>query len=838
MKINREHLPILTAILFIALLIFFKVPINELLNALFVNPLFSSFQNEWDSDVLLILLLFGIGCWSTKMRFTFLSRLIGFSLLLYILQRRDDYWVFTNMKLIPWLAYWDLLAFSGVFALLFCYLNQSEEEVSSQNKIPYEGFIEDEEVTDEKDDHFKRKTVANQIAGLITSTTNKKSFAIGILGQYGSGKTSFLNLINLALEDKVIKIGFNPWSAASPEIIRNEFFDMLAAKIADSDLKISSLIYSYGRKIGKFDVRSLSAFNWLGFFNHGSSVQYLDEYTRINQMLLELGKKVVITIDDLDRLHPQEIIEVLKLIRNTANFSNVVYLVGYDKGYVESALQSLNSSADGYLDKIFQLEIPLPKREPNDLLIILRSRIESIVSEQHVADFENIMIPNTFRSKYVNAHNGIFRQGRDVVRFLNNFKIAYKLIGDQVDFECLVLLELIKFRFPQIYELIYVRWDTFLYEAPLRATHEQFLSPIIAKKREITKDIDEVSVFKEYLMGLGKWSNEEVNIVDGLFMTLFSGAQYFGPSRKNSISYPLYFEIYFRYRLTSTDLSDKDYQAAKALGKMRKFMGYCASNNLHRELMTRLLQEDISTDRDYFENVISWIFAFGKTFVEKEGMFKFDYQSLIDKLYNYDETIIDRFYRKDPEFYTRFIQDRFSSAPLPFLFENELIYKLKEKDDGFILPISELTNFQLDYFTRYAETDHGLNENVLWIFWGARKYNKVIVDQSGGYQVEWEFEPELVKKMKIYLTKKDPTEFLKFSIESKPFDPSHASIYRQVLNMFDDPNELRKVVEQNQLLKDETKSEYLEFFDELAKVDFKEYVEVDFKSDSLKKEKK
>ena len=836
MKLKLNTFPFLGAALLAAVFLFFRVPISILLNTLLVSPLFASFEGGPWPDLFFIAMLLIASAWLAKEQsLEFICRGIGFGLLFYIFQRTNEYWNFTKLSLLPMFAYWDLVALSGLATLPLYLLFRSVNRTVRQTRTE-SGFVEDNTVNSYEDDHFKRKVAATEIARLIQSTNNKKSFAIGILGQYGSGKTSFLNLINLALEDKhVLKISFDPWSAANPEMIRREFFDLVADKVAAVDLKMSSLIYSYGRKLAGFDGRSLSWFNWVSFLRSHGSVQSSGEYQQINKMLSATGRKVIITIDDLDRLYAPEIIEVLKLIRNTASFSNVVYLVGYDKEYVQSAIGTLNGSASDFLDKIFQLEIPLPKREVDDLLVSLQDSLKEMVSEAHYVVFENTMIPNGFRSRYEKAYSGILRQGRDVVRFLNNFKIAYKLIGEEVDFECLLLLELIKFRFPNIYDLIYTQSDKFLYETPLRATHEQYFSPLIAKQKDFKNNTDEVSVFRTHLEKL-ELSEEDVSLLDGLFMTLFKGSQYHRPEPKNSISYPLYFEIYFRYRLSKTDLSDKDYQAAKISGHMREYMEYCATHGLHKELMVRLMQEDITKDQRQFEEVIRWIFSFGRTFVEKNGMFHFDYEALVHKIYNYHNHITDALYKKDTGAYKDFISHLFNVGMAPFLFENELIYHLKKKGNDFVVPVTELTAHQYSYFTQMATSGHGLSENTLWLFWGAREHYRVPADETGAYYEHWRFEADLVAKMKVYLANKDPKEFLKFSIQRDMRERSRSFIYKEVMEMFDEPTEYRKLVQDNPALDDEIRHEYLDFFDKLVAKDFKEYVEMEFKTELHKVE--
>jgi hypothetical protein len=836
LKLTRYSFPIIGAAIFSAVLFFFRLPVSGLLNVFLVKPLFTDFESSvWTDAVLATCLLVTVVWIAKEQPRILLFKLVFYGLIFYIFQRTNSYWIFTNLATISRLAYWDLVAACLLLPVPLSYLLQSKIGDANETEMN-PGFVEDNVVNRLEDDHFRRKAAAGEIAGLIALTRNKKSFAIGILGEYGSGKTSFLNLINLELnETDLLKVSFNPWSAGNPETIRREFFNLLARRVADVDLKMSSLIYSYGRNLASFDERSLTWLKWLGFFRNRGSVQSSDEYQQINNMLRGTGKKIVISIDDLDRLYPAEIMEVLKLIRNTADFSNVFYLVGYDKDYVQAAMKTLSETGSvNYLDKIFQLEIPLPKREEDDLLVTLQEHLKKMISPEHFSVFENILIPNGFRSRYEKAYSGVLRQGRDVVRFINGFKIVYKLIGEEVDFECLVLLELIKFRFPAIYELIYTQHDLFLYENPVRSSHQQHYEPRMVKENGTDKRSEEVSLFKTHIEKYNWLNSEDVSLLDGLFLTLFKKSRYRRPEAKNSIVFPLYFEIYFRYRLSQKDLSDKDFKAAIASGHMREYMVYCASHGLHKELMVRLMQEEIDNDQRNFEQVIRWIFSFGRTFVEKESKFRFDYEALIDKIYNYHNRITNKLYKKETGLYKEFINHLFSIASAPFLFENDLIYHLKKMGDDFVVPVSELTAHQYSYFTQMAESGHVLSEDTLWLFWGAREHYKVPADDGRGYYEHWRFEPLLVPKMTVYLVTKDITSFLKFTIEQGRSEDAQYHISKQVVEMFDAPATYRELVATNGLLDEDVKLEYLEFFDKVAATDFKHYVEMDFKTDLYK----
>lgn len=88
-----------------------------------------------------------------------------------------------------------------------------------------------------------------------------------------------------------------------------------------------------------------------------------DSREKIQKAVAALNKKIVILIDDLDRLTGEEILEVLKLINKNASFQNTVFVTAYDKQYVNTVLGSVVCCPEGrdFTDKYFNMELPLPE---------------------------------------------------------------------------------------------------------------------------------------------------------------------------------------------------------------------------------------------------------------------------------------------------------------------------------------------------------------------------------------------------------------------------------------------------------------------------------------------
>src|SRR5690606_11617606 len=99
-------------------------------------------------------------------------------------------------------------------------------------------------------------------------------------------------------------------------------------------------------------------------------------YDSINDCIVKINKQIIVFIDDLDRLDCKEVIEVLRIVRNTANFTNMVYVVAYDRSYVNQAIKKINKfSFETYLEKIFQVEFSLPTFDISVLKVSIWRRL-------------------------------------------------------------------------------------------------------------------------------------------------------------------------------------------------------------------------------------------------------------------------------------------------------------------------------------------------------------------------------------------------------------------------------------------------------------------------------
>lgn len=276
-------------------------------------------------------------------------------------------------------------------------------------KTDLKGFSVDEteiELTKEQ-----IKYAETLVKKLKNTDLSKESFAVGITGEWGSGKSTFLNTMKKEIEkeDFAEIVEFNPWLCNSPEQVTQDFFATLINELSPKHSTLSRDLNKYAKLLNKMAKASLSFFGIdLDLTPSDDSLNKLKE--NISNKLANLPKKVVILIDDTDRLEGSEVFEILRLIRNTADFRNVIYIATYDKEYVIDVLKENKIiDPDNYLEKIFQTEVHLLKVEGYELWDTLMKEIE--------ANFSNFN--NEIK---INYSNFSFNDRELVSQILSNYR--------------------------------------------------------------------------------------------------------------------------------------------------------------------------------------------------------------------------------------------------------------------------------------------------------------------------------------------------------------------------------------------------------------------------------
>ena len=256
------------------------------------------------------------------------------------------------------------------------------------------------------EDSFGRSHFAKVLVNEIIMLDNKQSaYTIGLNAKYGMGKTSFMiQMQNLLEQHKTSYVCISPWSCTSNVQIVKDFFHSISGVIGRKmGLGINKLLNIYKDLI--LDVQH--AYKIKAFDDLLKNEKSINEvYEEIKTKLSICKEKIVVFIDDVDRLQASELAMIIQLIRNTGNFPYVVFMLFYDKDYMVKALEQNKSitDADEYLKKIINVELMFPAYDAELYRSTITSSIDSIIrliiSDAHeretiVTSFIERMLPKS-----------------------------------------------------------------------------------------------------------------------------------------------------------------------------------------------------------------------------------------------------------------------------------------------------------------------------------------------------------------------------------------------------------------------------------------------------------
>ena len=235
----------------------------------------------------------------------------------------------------------------------------------------------DNPIREPKDDRLQRTDIAGAFARHVLTLDASEGTAVGVFGPWGSGKTSFINLARESFDEAGIPVlDFNPWLFSGTEQLVERFFVEMSAAMGEQEelTEIGEALRKYGTAL---NTAASIASTLLAVPQIGEVVKTITETAdgaatpesveaqrkTIQSALEKRDRQIIVVLDDVDRLSGPEIRAVFKLVRLTASFPNLVYIVPCDRPRVEAALEEKNHGLSGsdYLEKIIQWSFNLPE---------------------------------------------------------------------------------------------------------------------------------------------------------------------------------------------------------------------------------------------------------------------------------------------------------------------------------------------------------------------------------------------------------------------------------------------------------------------------------------------
>ncbi|MCO7238702.1 KAP family NTPase [Aeromicrobium sp. CnD17-E] len=300
----------------------------------------------------------------------------------------------------------------------------------------------------------------------IRSIDASEGYVVGLMGPWGSGKTSLVNLVKeqLRAEPALPVIDFNPWMFSGADGLVNSFFREISAQLREKRDRdygaLADRLDRYGEVltplvwlpvVGPWAGRVKTLTSTAKKFKDKNQKSAADQKRGLSESLAKLDKPIVVVVDDIDRLNRQEIQDVFKLVRLTASFPNIIYLLVFDRHRVEDALSEDGMPGRSYLEKIVQSGIDLPVVPGKLLLKQIGVALGGVVDDVGGVDrFDESRWTDVLFEVIVPLIDNM----RDVRRYAASARTTVQTLKEKIDLVDLLALEAIRIFLPDVFRAV------------------------------------------------------------------------------------------------------------------------------------------------------------------------------------------------------------------------------------------------------------------------------------------------------------------------------------------------------------------------------------------------
>lgn len=329
-------------------------------------------------------------------------------------------------------------------------------------------FSNDLPISAPEDDRFGLNPFAQSLAASIVGMVAPSGAVLAVNGEWGSGKSSAINLIKHHLkpsvdDGKLVLVPFNPWWFAGADALTLAFFQELSKAIGPSlPDKLRKSIAVMGQGVSAVGAVAGALANLkapgLGEVISGATGVFgklaandatvEEQHAKISKALQAQTKRFLVVVDDIDRLNPDDALTLFRLVKSVGRLPNVIYLLAFDRKIAERIVtERFPSEGASYLEKILQGAFELPPPMPD---VLRWQAAETACQIMGAVDAHDTRFWNVFHD----VVSPTIRTPRDVARLGNQLSATWSAVAGNVnraDFLAITALQLAE---PALYAAI------------------------------------------------------------------------------------------------------------------------------------------------------------------------------------------------------------------------------------------------------------------------------------------------------------------------------------------------------------------------------------------------
>ncbi len=350
-----------------------------------------------------------------------------------------------------------------------------------ENKLNKQKIIilEERELEDEEYDILDLSFVRRNLINFITECNPYHCFVLGLIGEWGIGKSSTIRLVNSSIQNNnnILIKSFDPWVYNNNNDLMEGFCELLSSSFK-LDTQVQYQIEAAFKKYRRLLLEILDEKIGTNLFDSKTINEDIDNQRNIINSLIEKSPmKRIFVIDNLDRINKDQLYFFFNIINNLLNFNRIIIILCYDESILNDMLSEDNVYGKNYMDKIVNSKIYMPFLDKNTMQDIGKKCIENLL--------EHYNIPIKYKYEFNNTISVILdsiSNLRDLIRFINTLSSNIDIVSQyNLYINDFIALEYIKYSNNELYKFIYnnsyiLCTDIEYFEGDLKLQFDNFMS--------------------------------------------------------------------------------------------------------------------------------------------------------------------------------------------------------------------------------------------------------------------------------------------------------------------------------------------------------------------------